>query len=62
MLPDSREVAEEIIDLIFHTPHIDEGTPLEEIHLLESIADILDENFRAIEREFEQIEELGDGV
>ena len=48
-MPDSREVAAEIIDLIFHTPHIDEGTPLEEVHLLESVADILDEVFREFE-------------
>ena len=48
-MPDSREVAAEIIDLIFHEPRIDEGTPLEEVHLLESVADILDEVFREFE-------------
>ena len=41
-MPDAREVAQEIIDLVFHTPHVDEGTKLEEIHLLEAIADIVD--------------------
>lgn len=44
-MSDSRETAARIIDLVFHTPRIDAGTPLEEIHLLESIADILDEEF-----------------
>lgn len=37
----ARELAEEIIELI-KQPHIDAGTELEEIHLLESIADIID--------------------
>lgn len=36
-----REIAEEILDL-FHQPHIDAGTPLEDAHLLESIADIIE--------------------
>lgn len=58
-MPDSREVAAEIIDLIFHEPRIDEGTPLEEVHLLESIADILDEAFHAYEH---RITELENGV
>lgn len=56
-MPDSREVAAEIIDLIFHTPHIDEGTPLEEVHLLESIADILDEYFGEYERQIADLED-----
>jgi hypothetical protein len=37
----AREVAEEILELI-KQPHIDAGTPLEDIHLVESIADIID--------------------
>lgn len=56
-MTDSREVAAEIIDLIFHTPHIDEGTPLEEVHLLESIADILDEYFGEYERQIADLED-----
>jgi hypothetical protein len=39
----SREIAEEILEL-FRQPHIDVGTPLEDIHLVESIADIIEEN------------------
>ena len=58
-MPDSREVAADIIDLIFHEPRIDEGTPLEEVHLLESIADILDEAFGELEH---RINELEDGL
>jgi hypothetical protein len=42
-MPDSREVAARIIHLIFHEPHIDADTQLEEIHLLEAVADIVDE-------------------
>ena len=38
-----REIAAEILELL-HQPHIDAGTPLEDIHLLESIADILEEH------------------
>jgi hypothetical protein len=37
----ARELAEEILELI-KQPRIDAGTPLEDIHLLESIADIID--------------------
>lgn len=37
----AREIAEEILEL-FRQPHIDAGTPLEDIHLVESIADIID--------------------
>jgi hypothetical protein len=37
----AREIAEEIMAL-FRQPHIDAGTPLEDIHLVESIADIVD--------------------
>ena len=39
----SREVAAEILELI-RQPHIDAGTPLEDIHLLESVANILEEH------------------
>ena len=42
MQPDPRETAQQILD-IFREPHIDEGTELEDIHLLEAIADILEE-------------------
>ena len=38
-----REIAAEILELI-RQPHIDAGTPLEDIHLLESISDILEEH------------------
>ena len=38
-----REVAAEILELI-RQPHVDAGTPLEDIHLLESISDILEEH------------------
>lgn len=58
-MPDSREVAATIIDLVFHTPHIDAGSPLEEVHLLEAIADELDEIFDEYER---RIQNLEDGV
>jgi len=50
-MPDSREVAARIIHLIFHEPRIDADTPLEEIHLLESIADIIDEALDEQERD-----------
>ena len=56
-MPDSRETAAKIIELIFHTPHIDADTQLEEIHLLEQIADILDEDFEEYEREIVRIQE-----
>ena len=49
-MPDSREVAAKIIHLVFHEPHIDADTQLEEIHLLESIADIVDEALEEQER------------
>lgn len=49
-MPDSREVAAKIIHLVFHEPHIDADTHLEEIHLLESIADIVDEALEEQER------------
>ena len=49
-MPDSRKVAALIIHLIFHQPHIDADTPLEEVHLLESIADIVDEALDEQER------------
>ncbi len=49
-MPDSRKVAALIIDLIFHQPHIDADTQLEEVHLLESIADIVDEALDEQER------------
>ncbi len=42
-MPNPREVAAQIIDLVFHQPRIDADTPLEEIHLQESIADIVEE-------------------
>lgn len=42
-MPDPREVAAQIIDLVFHQPRIDADTPLEVIHLQESIADIVEE-------------------
>ena len=38
----AKEIAEEILEL-FRQPHIDAGTPLEDIHLVESIADIVEE-------------------
>ena len=50
-MPDPKEVAQEIIDLVFHTPHVDEGTKVEEIHLLESIADIVDDALVEQDRE-----------
>ena len=50
-MPDPKEVAQEIIDLIFHTPHVDAGTGLEEIHLLESVTDIIDEALTTTERD-----------
>ena len=53
-MPDSREVAGRIIDLVFHTPRIDADSPLEEIHLLESIADIVDDALIEQERETRQ--------
>jgi hypothetical protein len=56
-MPDSREVAGRIIDLVFHTPRIDVDTPLEEIHLFESIADILDEEFDEYERQITRLTE-----
>ena len=56
-MPDSRETASRIIDLVFHTPRIDADTPLEEIHLLEQIADILDEEFNEYERQIAALEE-----
>ena len=56
-MPDSREVAARIIDLVFHTPHIDAGTPLEELHLLEQIADELDEAFGEYEREINRLQD-----
>jgi len=55
-MPDSRETAARIIDLVFHTPRIDADTPLEEIHLLESIADILEEDFDEYERQISRLE------
>jgi hypothetical protein len=42
-MPDPREVAAQIYDLVFRQPRIDADTPLEEIHLQESIADIVEE-------------------
>jgi hypothetical protein len=50
-MADSKEVAQEIIDLVFHTPHVDAGTGLEEIHLLESITDIIEEALDPQERD-----------
>jgi hypothetical protein len=50
-MPDAREVASKIIDLVFHTPRIDADSPLEEIHLLESIADIVDDALIEQDRE-----------
>lgn len=50
-MPDSREVATRIIDLVFHQPRIDADSPLEEIHLLESIADIVDDALTEQDRE-----------
>jgi hypothetical protein len=50
-MPDPREIAQEIIDLIFHTPHVDAGTKLEEVHLLESVADIVEEALTTAERD-----------
>ena len=50
-MPDSREVAGRIIQLIFHEPRIDAGTSYEEIHLLESVADIVDDALIEQERE-----------
>ena len=50
-MPDPKEVAQEIIDLIFHTPHVDAGTKMEEIHLLESVTDIIDEALTTTERD-----------
>lgn len=63
-MPDPREVASRIIDLIFHTPRIDADSPLEEIHLLESVADIVDDALIEQERETraEVQEEYGDGL
>lgn len=37
----AREIAEEIVEL-FRQPHIDANTPLEDIHLVEAIADIIE--------------------
>lgn len=42
----AREIAEEIMEL-FRQPHIDAGTPLEDAHLMESIADIIDSHLDA---------------
>jgi len=53
-MPDSREVATRIIDLVFHQPRIDADSPLEEIHLLESIADIVDDALTEQDRETRQ--------
>lgn len=53
MQPDAREVAQQIIDLAYHQPHINAGTELEEIHLVESIADILEEAFNEIEADLD---------
>jgi len=50
-MPDSREVAAQIIHLVFHEPRIDADTQLEEIHLLESVADIIDEALDEQERD-----------
>jgi hypothetical protein len=50
-MPDPKEVAQEIIDLVFHTPHVDAGTGLEEVHLLESITDIIEEALDDQDRE-----------
>jgi hypothetical protein len=50
-MPDPKEVAQQIIDLCFHAPHVDAGTYLEEIHLLESVADLIDEALDEQERE-----------
>jgi hypothetical protein len=55
-MSDPREVAARILDLVFHTPRIDAGTPLEEIHLQESIADILEEEFDEYERQIDHLE------
>lgn len=41
-MPDAREVAQKIIDLL-KEPRIDADTPLEDLHLLEQIADIVDD-------------------
>ena len=61
-MPDPREVAAQIIDLVLHQPRIDADTPLEEIHLQESIADIveeaLDEEYRSGVREGESNSEV----
>lgn len=63
-MPDAREVAQQIMDLVFHTPRIDANSPLEEIHLLESVADIVDDALIEQERETraEVQEEYGDGL
>jgi hypothetical protein len=53
-MSDPREVAAEIIDLIFHQPHVDADTPLEEVHLLESVADILEEAFGEVESDLNE--------
>lgn len=42
----AREVAEEIVE-IFRQPHIDAGTPLEDAHLIETIADIIEAHLDA---------------
>ena len=42
----AKEIAEEIVEL-FRQPHIDAGTPLEDIHLVESIADIIESHLDA---------------
>lgn len=42
----SREIAEEIVE-IFRQPHIDAGTPLEDAHLVETIADTIDAHLDA---------------
>jgi hypothetical protein len=56
-MPDSRELAARIIDLVFHTPRIDVDTPLEEIHLLESITDLIEEEYDEYERQIERLRE-----
>ncbi len=53
----ARELAKEILELI-KQPHVDAGTPLEDIHLLESIADIVDE---ALDEEYREGVREGEG-
>ncbi len=55
-MPDPREVADQIMEL-FSAPHIDAGTPLEDIHLSEQIADILEEAFGEYERRINDLED-----